>query len=297
MDELKYETRSIIDYANKLDSQLNTLQVQLDQARSPFGKLQPYKEIQNINPSAECSDSQFEQYKLVYEQNLKTAEENEVILNTNRELLGRVVSVVSAIGIPAKISKRKSGRNGNWTTVTADWVDDLNALLPSTAIKKVHIQDTWNSFIRRRDQIKNAAGELQKAQERAREIEAAKTKRVVVVTKIAIQLGLEPENYNVSNLEDVLRAKDKYLDLSIAMSNTRGDWSDGPWEVSEALSRFHSVGDGNDFAIAKDVSGYLEDFEDGRVFRDCEWNYGRLLELVNPEIKQMWAELVAVREN
>ena len=85
-----------------------------------------------------------------------------------------------------------------------------------------------------------------------------------------------------SSWDDVLehlRKKDQRLDLAVAMEQTRGDWSDGPYRVRNALDRFQIHID-EDKAIATDVASCLYDFEDGRVFRDTTWSYSALYESV-----------------
>ncbi|MNV78716.1 hypothetical protein D3C71_1722230 [compost metagenome] len=85
-----------------------------------------------------------------------------------------------------------------------------------------------------------------------------------------------------SDVLDSLCEKDQRLDLAVAMQRTRGDWSEGPYRVKNALDRFQ-IETTEDKDIANDVLSCLDDFEDGRVFRDTNWNYGRLFASVKDE--------------
>ena len=68
-----------------------------------------------------------------------------------------------------------------------------------------------------------------------------------------------------------LRGRHQRLDLAVAMAQTRGDWSEGPYRVRDAMDRF-TIRDNEDKDIANDVLGCMDDFEDGRVFRDTRWS-------------------------
>lgn len=66
----------------------------------------------------------------------------------------------------------------------------------------------------------------------------------------------------------------KYLELALSMAKTRGDWSNGFYRVKDALKSF-SIETSEDQAIVDEVAEYVEDEDtmDGRIFRDCDFNY------------------------
>ncbi|WP_334159605.1 hypothetical protein [Achromobacter insolitus] len=117
--------------------------------------------------------------------------------------------------------------------------------------------------------------------QREREAEEAKRREDMELAAILLRYGLDVMS-SWSDVLDALRAKDKYLDLAIAGQRTRGDWSEGPWQVRNALDRF-TIEDDTDKDIVVDLSDCLADFEDGRVFRDTTWSYDRLFGLVKDE--------------
>lgn len=90
--------------------------------------------------------------------------------------------------------------------------------------------------------------------------------------------------------------RDKYLDLAYAMNATRNDWSQGYWRVEEALARFKEQPQSEqDKAIIADIQSCLdESWVDGRTFRDTEWNYSRLYEVVKPELFSDFQSLYAL---
>ncbi len=85
-----------------------------------------------------------------------------------------------------------------------------------------------------------------------------------------------------SDVLDHLCGKDQRLNLAVAMQRTRGDWSEGPYRVSNALGNFR-IETNEDKDIAADVATCLYDFSDGRVFRDTTWNYTRLFASVTDQ--------------
>lgn len=90
-----------------------------------------------------------------------------------------------------------------------------------------------------------------------------------------------PEEADWEDILDHLCAKNQYLDLAIAGLLTRSDWSDGFYRVEGALKRF-KINSEQDKDIAADLLGCCRgDHEDGRIFRDTDWNYNALFELIN----------------
>ena len=82
------------------------------------------------------------------------------------------------------------------------------------------------------------------------------------------------------DLMDAITEKNKYLDLAYALEKNRGDWNEGYDYAESGLNRFKVVTE-QDQEIYDNIYSYFDDFCDGRVFRDCEWNYGRLYGLVD----------------
>lgn len=80
-------------------------------------------------------------------------------------------------------------------------------------------------------------------------------------------------------LEDVL-SQDKYLHLAYYLECNRNDWNDGYSFAEQGLNGF-SIKNDVDQAIYDEINSHIEDWDgDGRVFRDCEWNYSRLYGMV-----------------
>ena len=97
-------------------------------------------------------------------------------------------------------------------------------------------------------------------------------------------------NYNLdddfewSDVLEVLDSKDKYFALARSMEAVRNDWNDGFGPVERAISKF-TVETEEDKEIEACIQDLLESEEqDGRIFRDCEYNYSFLYGKVSEEI-------------
>jgi len=75
--------------------------------------------------------------------------------------------------------------------------------------------------------------------------------------------------------------KNKYLRLAYYLNKNRNDWSDGHSYAESGLSGF-AVEKQIDSDIYNDISSYIDDGwdGDGRVFRDCKYNYTVLYGMV-----------------
>ena len=124
------------------------------------------------------------------------------------------------------------------------------------------------------ERAKVEADEAARKVQRERDAELAKRKADMELAGMLLRYELPIES-SWDDVLDHLRKKDQRLDLAVAMEQTRGDWSEGPYRVSGALDRF-TIHTDEDKAIANDVASCLYDFEDGRVFRDTTWSYSAL---------------------
>jgi hypothetical protein len=111
----------------------------------------------------------------------------------------------------------------------------------------------------------------------------------VELAEIILRYGMDRES-DWKDVFQALREKHQRVDLAVAMMNVRHDWNDGPDQVSNAMGRF-TIETTEDKDIANSVLANLGDGwdGDGRCFRDCEWNYDRLLSSITD--KQLVADV------
>lgn len=209
-------------------------------------------------------------------------EKNKPALEANRTVRDRITALMEDVGMP----KTRRVRDGNRTrygvpkmkTVDAGYLEDFKAHVPiSDGFERAELR--YNELKAAYDKFaEEAEAEAEKAKEEAERIaerDREERRNNIELAKIVIRYEL-PEDSTWGDVIVELRKRDQRMDLAVAMQQTRGDWSEGFWRVSDALSRFKIQTD-EDKDIANDVVSHLNgDHHDGRVFRDCRWNYGVL---------------------
>ena len=134
-------------------------------------------------------------------------------------------------------------------------------------------------------ETKLAEEERREMLERERALEDLRRKRKedVEFAKLSAKYGVESCEDWVE-LADELAKRDQRLDLALAMRRTRANSGDGNYLVRDALRRF-VVNSTQDKEIAISVLDALlvDDGLDGRVWRDCKWNYNELLASVGDD--------------
>jgi hypothetical protein len=214
------------------------------------------------------------------ERDIATHQANLPAIEANKAIHARVEALMSEIGMPARFTQRdlnSRARTPKSITSPAGYLTDLareakidDGFAAATQTYGRLLLD-YKAFAERADR---------EAAEKARQAEIEQN-RMIQQRKADMELAgilLRYELQIDSTWDDVLtelRKRDQRLDLAVAMQQTRGDWSDGPYRVRDALDRF-TIATTEDKDIANDVLSGLEDFSDGRVFRDMRWNYDAL---------------------
>lgn len=221
-----------------------------------------------------------------------THESNASIIAENTSKRDAVLAAVKAAGIPDKYQRRKTTRSAypKWETRPAGYIEDLAKFCPT--------DDGWEQSKRRYLELSASfAAWRTKAVEEdertasakaAEEARAAERRRKdVAFAAVLVRNGLD-EQLGPSDALVALRSTNKRLDLALAMLDTRGDWSDGAYRVSDALGRFTPENEDEVLikaAVHKALVAFGDD-GDGRCFRDCQWNYNDLLATVPEQLKK-----------
>lgn len=124
----------------------------------------------------------------------------------------------------------------------------------------------------------------QEQQERNKQLRQDEIERIKTLTEICIRHDIDtdfvPEVYEI---QSQLEAKNKYLALAMGGLRNRQSWVDGYSHAESAFNSFETVSETDKEIVAdwqKIFDMYAEGEVDGRYFRDTEWNYNRLFELV-----------------
>jgi len=214
------------------------------------------------------------------QKDIETHAANAPALEANAAIVEQVTAMMNAVGMPTKYSERDPKSRARYPksiTHDAGYLIDLRRHCPTTdgfdwaTTTYERLLKDYKAFEERGEKEAEEA-KRQAEIEANREIERRKADMELAAILLRYQLPIESSWGDV--LEN-LRARDQRLDLAVGMAQTRGDWSEGPYRVRSAFDRF-TIHTTEDKAIANDVLSCLEDFEDGRVFRDTTWSYSRL---------------------
>lgn len=201
-------------------------------------------------------------------------------LQANQAVHDHVKAVMAAVGMPLRWSERDTKSRSRYPKTIghdAGYLADLRreAIIDdnfehATAVYQRLLKDYEAYAARAAAESEQKAAAVQ----RQRDAELAKRRADMELAAMLLRYELPIE----STWRDVLHmlaGKHQRLALAIAMQQTRSDWSEGPWRVRDALAGFQ-IETTEDKDIASDVLSGLEDFCDGRVFRDCRWSYTAL---------------------
>lgn len=213
------------------------------------------------------------------QKDIATHTANEPILAANREARARIQALMDELGVPLTFREPVASRSRfpKHATRDAGYIGDMRRNFPVDD----SFADATASYERLLATYKayeaSATVEDEKAKaaaEAAEERRKAERRANIELARIVLRYGLDQDS-EWSDVLEALRKRDQRLDLAVAMAQTRGDWSEGPYRVNAALDRF-KIETEEDKAIANDVVSCLHDFDDGRVFRDTTWSYGAL---------------------
>jgi len=225
-------------------------------------------------------------------------EANAPAIENNMAITERVNALMAEIGMPAKYSERDQHSRARYPKTITRPAGYLTDLLREckTSDGFSAATSTYESLKQRYEAYAVTAQEetARIAQRAEQEKRAQADRRKADMELAAILLRYElPIDSTWDDVLENLRSRDQRLDLAVAMSQTRGDWFEGAYRVTSAISRF-TIRTDEDKDIANDVLGCTHDFEDGRVFRDTAWNYDRLFASVDD--KQLVADVQAAMQ-
>lgn len=214
------------------------------------------------------------------QRDIATHEANKDKLVINAAVRQQVQALMDAIGMPKRYSYRDTSSRARMPkTISADAgylmdlarevkTDDGFAMATTTYERLLHDYKAYA------EQAEREAAQIARQADIDKAALIERRKADIELAAMLLRYSL-PLDSAWSDVLEALCGRDQRLNLAVAMQQTRGDWSEGPYRVRDALASFQIVTT-EDKDIANDVLSCLEDFSDGRVFRDTEWNYTRL---------------------
>ena len=221
----------------------------------------------------------------VWESNLPAIENNKAIVE-------KVKNIMRGLGVKDSYSHSyfKSAKSMERTTETryAGYIDDLNRTFKTSqpSVPKFndvvgHYFDGYNS---KYEQIKKEI--IEKAHKEDQERKAKEAAHGIAL----LRAKYTPDDAmsEIADILDTILGKCKYLRLAHFLEKNRGDWSDGYTYAEWGIDGF-TIDTPEDQEIYNEISGIIEDGNnsgdiDGRMFRDCEYNYGVLFGKVDSNL-------------
>lgn len=223
--------------------------------------------------------------------------QNEEALRQNAETDAALRALFQMIGLPADYTETALVR-GRWksATVASGWVGDLRRF--------IKLDDGYARAVRQKGEIERRMAEAERkeaervaAEKRAAEAAAFERKRVMLAVEVCQRWGIiyEPgEPVCVEDVIDRLVEPNSYLALAHGLMLNREDWNDGYNLGQRALDAFRPVTEEDAEMVASiqaDIDRAYENGDiDGRLFRDCEWNYNRIFAKAAREEPERYAD-------
>lgn len=238
---------------------------------------------------------------------LQTIEEveasNKEAIDHNAQIFKTIVTVMEALGVAQiySIWEYPTARSKTKKEVKhiAGYIQDLRRVMPSTNVDKAKsmlasLEANITSLISN-EQKSNQKKRLEKLQQ---DYDLIMGRPAVVAYLSKKGVNLSSSYWVTESKSESLRAvakdmidkdlstvleKNKYLHLAYYLEMNRSDWSEGPNYAEIGMNSF-KVESELDQKIYDEISGFIKNWEgDGRVFRDCEYGYGFLYNMVKDE--------------
>jgi hypothetical protein len=209
-------------------------------------------------------------------------ERNAAAITHNLEQQKIVAEFLSKLGLTgySEVDRKSRSRWPKTIHHDAGYIADLRR-----AYKRVDgYEGAIYSYNSRKADLERRATELEiETRAKARKLEAESKAResLIELGKLCAKHQVECASWD--EMLAFLRGKDRYLNLAVGGQMLRNDWSESPWAARGALREFVPQND-IDSAIVAEWESLLDDFDDGRCFRDCEYNYGVLVDMADSDL-------------
>lgn len=259
---------------------------------SEISKLFQYVSADSLDEVKEKHLATIEQYK---QSVLKIKVENEKAINNNLITIQTIKAYMSTIGIPEYHHIRDPKSRARWPKqikVESGYLQDIRRYIP--------IGDGYSSAIASADAAAKAVEKS--AVERLNTIteleniklaDKAEKEKNLLLAEMILKYQLDRDQTDC--MKDViyqLIKKDKYLYLAHYLRLNRGDWNDGSSYAETGIEGFVPETDQEQQIIASliELCNNDDGYFDGRVFRDCQWNYDRLYGIAETRNKDLYQD-------
>lgn len=231
----------------------------------------------------------------VYEKDFKIHKENLTKLDSNKKLKENLFGLLKQIGISEKHYDFPSNRSRKKDWINYHWVSEISSQIP-TSYPENKCEELKNNIFKKIDELYHNELKRIKEEQLKKEREQKEKERNKILALLLAKYDLELTDTWDQLLETIIN-KNKYLKLAHYLEQNRSDWNNGSWYAECGLENFKIETD-LDKEIYREISSLINEWQgDGRVFRDCEYNYSVLYKIAENENSELCKDYWVVREN
>ncbi|AHJ87134.1 hypothetical protein BCP8-2_096 [Bacillus phage BCP8-2] len=227
---------------------------------------------------------------------LLTHLENINIAKENDQLLTNIFNMLDKAGIRRSHYGYKTKRSSKQTELYYNFPSEIRGQI-ATSYREGTLEARKQELLKQVDNIWNQ--EMKKIEDERKEQERIekekKENRTLALLLAKYDLDIE------SDWDDLLQAiieKNKYLFLAHRLEQNRGDWTDGCSYAESGLDNF-TIETEQDKKIHEDIYYYISTWDkhlDGRVFRDCEYDYGTIFGIAADSDSDLYTDYETVKQ-
>ncbi|UXQ89065.1 hypothetical protein Thu_222 [Bacillus phage Thurquoise] len=249
---------------------------------------------------AESNKERVEEFKKIIHAigslDLLTHLENINIAKENDQLVTNIFNLLDKAGIRRSHYGYKTKRSSKQTELYYNFPGEIRAQV-ATNYRGDTLEERKKELLKQVDNIWNQ--EMKKVEDERREQEKAekekKDNRTLALLLAKYDLDIEQD------WDDLLQAiieKNKYLFLAHRLEQNRGDWTSGCDYAESGLNNF-TIETEEDTKIHEDIYYYISTWDrhmDGRVFRDCEYDYGTIFGIAAEKDSDLYTDYETVKQ-
>ena len=239
----------------------------------------------------EENEEKFEEFKkiidMIYEVDQEIHKENLRIVEDNRKIEKTIFDILEMVGIRKTYYGYKTSRSTKKTELYYHFPSEIRKQIPTSYSEdslnehKKNLLDRMNRYWKQ--EIEKIKQERLKKEQEQKEKEKNR-KLGILLAKYDLSLDCD-----WNDVLDTVLEKNKYLRLAHYLEKNRDDWSNGCDYAETGLNGFE-VENELDQKIYDDIIHYInnwDEYMDGRVFRDCKYNYGVLYGIAEEQNKDL----------
>lgn len=231
---------------------------------------------------------------VIYERDIKIHNENLNILKNNKILWSKIFNLLKQVGIRDKYYGFKSNRHKKQDWINYNWPYEISRQIP-TNYSENRCEELKDKIIKQLNELYNKEVKRIKDEKLKKEKEQQEKQKNKQLALLLAKYDLELTDDWEELLHRIMR-KNKYLWLAYHLEENRNDWSNGYDDAEFGLSLF-KVESELDEKINNEIQGLIDDWQgDGRVFRDCEYNYSVLYGMVAEQDNELYKDFEVVKK-